>query len=29
VSLDREGGLVIAHDGRETVVHLADARVVE
>ena len=26
--LDREGGLVIAHDGRETVVHLADARVV-
>ncbi len=28
VRLDREGGLVIAHDGRETVVHLADARVV-
>jgi BirA family biotin operon repressor/biotin-[acetyl-CoA-carboxylase] ligase len=27
--LDREGGLVIAHDGGETVVHLADARVVE
>jgi BirA family biotin operon repressor/biotin-[acetyl-CoA-carboxylase] ligase len=25
--LDREGGLVIAHDGRETVVHLGDARV--
>jgi BirA family biotin operon repressor/biotin-[acetyl-CoA-carboxylase] ligase len=29
VRLDREGGLIIAHDGRETVVHLADARVVE
>jgi BirA family biotin operon repressor/biotin-[acetyl-CoA-carboxylase] ligase len=28
VALDREGGLVIAHDGRETVVHLADARVI-
>jgi BirA family biotin operon repressor/biotin-[acetyl-CoA-carboxylase] ligase len=28
VRLDREGGLVVAHDGRETVVHLADARVV-
>ena len=26
--LDREGGLVVAHDGRETVVHLGDARVV-
>ena len=26
--LDREGGLVVAHDGGETVVHLADARVV-
>ena len=26
--LDRDGGLVVAHDGRETVVHLADARVV-
>jgi BirA family biotin operon repressor/biotin-[acetyl-CoA-carboxylase] ligase len=25
--LDPEGGLVVAHDGRETVVHLADARV--
>ena len=29
VRLDREGGLVIAHGGEETVVHLADARVVE
>lgn len=29
VRLDREGGLVIAHGGRETVVHLADARVIE
>ena len=28
VRLDREGGLVIAHDGKETVVHFADARVV-
>jgi BirA family biotin operon repressor/biotin-[acetyl-CoA-carboxylase] ligase len=28
VRLDREGGLVVAHDGEETVVHLADARVV-
>jgi BirA family transcriptional regulator, biotin operon repressor / biotin---[acetyl-CoA-carboxylase] ligase len=28
VRLDREGGLVIAHDGGETVVHLADARAV-
>jgi BirA family biotin operon repressor/biotin-[acetyl-CoA-carboxylase] ligase len=26
--LDREGGLVIAHDGEETIVHLADARVI-
>ena len=26
--LDREGGLVIARDGQETVVHLADARVI-
>jgi BirA family transcriptional regulator, biotin operon repressor / biotin---[acetyl-CoA-carboxylase] ligase len=28
VRLDGHGGLVIAYDGRETVVHLADARVV-
>ena len=28
VRLDREGGLVVAHGGRESVVHLADARVV-
>jgi BirA family transcriptional regulator, biotin operon repressor / biotin---[acetyl-CoA-carboxylase] ligase len=28
VRLDPEGGLVIAHDGRETMVHLADARVI-
>ena len=28
VRLDREGGLVIANEDRETVVHLADARVV-
>jgi len=29
VRLDREGGLVLAHDGRETVVQLADARVLD
>jgi BirA family biotin operon repressor/biotin-[acetyl-CoA-carboxylase] ligase len=28
VRLDREGGLVVAHDGRETVVHVADTRVI-